>query len=381
MNHFNLRFMLWAVGACGCLLSAGAHADMTDPASVKRDDYGPATAYGETPAEVANKKVMFDWVRMNMIDRKPKEAFEKYVSKSYCNHGHLSTGGRKECADYQETYTRWVNNYTPALKPGEKVEIPVMASVNGEMVTMFGAGVDIFRVHDGKVTDHWDGSPPARVTLKGHGPEFTKWVNGDRAGPPPAEKDGPTKLVTVDETVLTSVNPGPLTPYGETTAEMNAKSIVFRWNYLMMIQGKGKEAFEKYVSADFCDHSHMVTRGKKDCATREEVMASPIMQFKAAKIGDRLEYPTLATVDGELVTMYGAGIDLFRVHDGKITDHWDASPPRAVTVAEHAPEVSERLMKVIAGELPVGPGPGGPGGAGRGAGGPGGAGAPPPAQR
>jgi predicted SnoaL-like aldol condensation-catalyzing enzyme len=296
-----------------------------------------------------------------MIERQPALAFDTYVSRDYCNHGHLSTGGQRDCMGFDETRVRWLRNYGQPLKPGELVEVPYMATVNGEMVTMYGEGVDIFRVHNGKLTDHWDASPPARITLKAHAPGFADWVMGERTGKPPSNgtaEPGAGSGMLVDDRVFTAVDVGPLTPYGETAREMAAKRVPFARNYMSMIQGKSKAAIEKYVSPEFCDHSHMMTRGRKDCATRAELIASPMGNRAAAKLGDRIEMPYMATVDGEMVTMYGAGVDIFRVKDGLITDHWDASPPAAVTVREHGPEVVERMMKVLAGELPVGIGPG-----------------------
>jgi len=320
------------------LSTAPCFADSVDPSTVRFGDVGPVTPFGETPAEAAAKKVAFEWVQMNMVLRKPQEAFEKYVSRDYCNHGHLSTGGQRDCAGYQETYDRWVKNWSVPVKPGEKIELPVMATVNGEMVTMFGEGVDIFRVHDGKLTDHWDASPPAEYTAR-------------------QEQPGTPTGIVIDTVHLTAIDPGPTTPYGETLKEMANKRLVFAWNYLAMVQGKPQEAAGKYLSADFCDHSHMVTKGRKDCGSVAELLASPLGKAQPAKLGDRVEMPYMATVDGEMVTMYGAGIDVFRVHDGHITDHWDASPPRPTTIPAHNPDMVERMIKVVAGELPVGAGP------------------------
>ncbi|MGC3980616.1 MAG: hypothetical protein QM808_05085 [Steroidobacteraceae bacterium] len=160
------------LGACvvGALIGTAAMAIEVDPATIKRGDVGPVTPYGELPEEAAAKRVMFDWLYMLEVERKPKEAFEKYVSKNYCNHSHISTKGKKPCFSYEETLASWIERHPEPLKPGQKIEIPTMASVNGEMVTMYGAGVDVFRVVDGKITDHWDGSPPAEVTIKAHDP-------------------------------------------------------------------------------------------------------------------------------------------------------------------------------------------------------------------
>jgi hypothetical protein len=53
--------------------------------------------------------------------------------------------------------------------------------------------------------------------------------------------------------------------------------------------------------------------------------------------------------------MYGEGVDVFRVVNGKITDHWDGSPPATVTIKAHPPGTAERVMSGL--------GPPGPGGA------------------
>lgn len=149
-----------------------------DPAIIKKGDTGPVTAFGETQAEQLSKKVMFDWVYLMMVDRKPQEAFAKYVSKNYCDHGHLAAGMNRDCASYEETLKSFMR-YARPLKSNEKVEIPTMAAVNGEMVTMFGDGIDIFRVHSGKITDHWDASPPAAWNTAGPPPP------GQRPARPP----------------------------------------------------------------------------------------------------------------------------------------------------------------------------------------------------
>ena len=131
---------------------------------------GPRTAYGETKAEAAEKKLVYSWVCMALVDRKVQRAFDLYVSKDFCDHGHLITAGLKECGNFAETVTAFKRMVTMFNGSG-KVEFPIASTVDGEMVTQYGAGVDIFRVHNGKLTDHWDASPPININL----------VNGDAA--------------------------------------------------------------------------------------------------------------------------------------------------------------------------------------------------------
>ena len=104
------------------------------------------------------------------------------------------------------------------------------------------------------------------------------------------------------------------------------------------------------------DLDSLSTRGRRDCVGYDEALADAMKRSRRPKIGDRIEAPTMATVDGEMVTMYGRGVDIFRVHDGKITDHWDASPPAPIRVKAHNPAVTERMERTLAGEdIPPGP--------------------------
>jgi hypothetical protein len=126
-------------------------------------------------------------------------------------------------------------------------------------------------------------------------------------------------------------NTGPRTPFGETKEEAAAKKTAFAFSCGTLVYGKPQVTFKKYVAADFCDHSHLLTAGLKPCASAEEALRflSAGAADSAAKTGT-IEMPLSAAVDGEIVTMYGAGVDVFRVHNGKITDHWDGGPAKSL---------------------------------------------------
>lgn len=140
---------------------------------------------------------------------------------------------------------------------------------------------------------------------------------------------------------------GPRTTYGETKEEAAAKKIAFQWACGVLVEGKAKEAFEKYVSKDFCDHSHMANAGLKPCATYDETMKMFSGMAGMMTKNGKIEFPVVATVNGEMVSQYGAGVDIFRVHDGKITDHWDASPPVKRNIDAHDQAFSDRMQKQI----------------------------------
>ncbi|MFT3905675.1 MAG: hypothetical protein QM718_05165 [Steroidobacteraceae bacterium] len=335
-----------AFSLVGCGALSLALAAPIDTTKVTKLDVGPLTPYGETPAESAAKRVAFEWVYTMMIQNKPEEAFARYVSTDFCDWAMASL--TRGCGNAQQALNGMARMYKTPPKPGELREVPTMASVNGDMVTMYGEGVDIFKVKNGKIVAHWDASPPAAIEIEAHAPGFTEWVTGERKGPPPNTGKPSPNAVKVSLQLLTAVNPGPTTPYGETPQEMANKRVVFEWNHMAMIEGKRKEAFERYVSHDFCDHSHMANRAQKECSSWDELANRA---SKPAQLGDVIEIPVMATVNGEMVTMYGAGVDIFRVKDGKITDHWDATAPTAITLGAHNRETTERSFKVKLGLL------------------------------
>lgn len=180
-----------------CIAGSAAHAAVITGKQAKelcaKVDVGPTTPYGEFPQEAAAKKIVFQWNCMTMVDRKVKEAFEKYVDKQWCDHGHLVTKGQNRCGTYDEAIAFFSRMAATPLKDTDTLEFPTMGSVNGEMVTMYGAGVDIFRVVNGKVTDHWDASPAKAISFKDKPAGMAEWVMGGMKGPmpgstPPAAK-------------------------------------------------------------------------------------------------------------------------------------------------------------------------------------------------
>jgi len=125
---------------------------------------------GENPAEAANKRVIFAWNCEIFVDHDPEDAFKTYVDPSFCDHTHLITHGTRACGTYAEALRDFHNMRSSA--PAGDIELPMQAAVDGEIVTMYGEGIDIFRVHDGKITDHWDGGPAGDVNIKGPPPGF-----------------------------------------------------------------------------------------------------------------------------------------------------------------------------------------------------------------
>lgn len=116
---------------------------------------------------------------------------------------------------------------------------------------------------------------------------------------------------------------GPMTSPADTPADTARKAVVQGWGDLID-QGKVDEAFERYVSKNFIEHSYMAKRmvGKDKAGWTE------IHNFFKQRMGNgappgRKIAETLVAND-EMVTIDGRiGQDIYRVVDGKIVEHWD----------------------------------------------------------
>ncbi len=186
-----------------CLLTLGSLVLTTQPALADKitgkqakelcakGDTGPKTAYGEFPEETAAKKIVFQWNCMTMVERKVNEGFEKYVDKNWCDHGHLVTKGQNRCGTFDEAIVFFNRMAGAPLKDTDVIEFPLQSAVNGDHVTMYGEGVDIFRVVNGKLTDHWDASPAKAISFKDKNAGMADWIMGGMKGPMPGSTPAP----------------------------------------------------------------------------------------------------------------------------------------------------------------------------------------------
>ena len=138
----------------------------------------PDAIWHYTSQEAANMQVVLRWSRL-LFSGHPGEAFQRYVSKRFVEHSHLVTSRLK---DGQAGYAQALAFLTQDLgaAPAEASDsestdtpappqkaLPTLVA-DGDMVTLYSRiGADIFRVQNGKITDHWDATPQRRVVLPG----------------------------------------------------------------------------------------------------------------------------------------------------------------------------------------------------------------------
>ena len=115
-----------------------------------------AMAYASNADE--NKKTVTSFYNLSFVDHKPSEAADLYIGKKYIQHNPYVPDGKKAFTDY----------FVPFFKqhPDAKSEIK-HAAAEGDLVFLHvfdkkdksdrgKAVVDIFRVENGKIVEHWD---------------------------------------------------------------------------------------------------------------------------------------------------------------------------------------------------------------------------------
>lgn len=117
-----------------------------------------ATSSSAIPAAQDNKRLVRDFYEQVFIHHQAKEAAEKYLSPTYIQHNPNVGNGRQPFVDFfvpffvKNPETR--SEIKRVIADGDLVVLHVHAKMNkddrGRVV------VDIFRVENGKIAEHWD---------------------------------------------------------------------------------------------------------------------------------------------------------------------------------------------------------------------------------
>lgn len=292
-------------------------------------DVGPLTPYGETTTEQARKLELFEFYDVAFRQGEPERAFALYVSPEYKDHSHLLTHGGAP-AGY-EAKLRQVKSLLVDYRAG-RITLPDQASIDNEMITAYGSTLDLYRIHDGKIVAHWDASPPETITIPAHAAGTADRVMNGKPPPTPPMTVAEQTPAPGSDVLRQRVDTGPISPYGETLEEATAKRVPFEWTQVSWIQGNFPAADRRYVSPHMRNYSHMGTRGKTDYVVESYPVLNPPNYVGMKKMGVVLGLPKMATVDDHMVIMFGQGVDINEVVDGRIVARWDASPPREVTL-------------------------------------------------
>jgi len=103
----------------------------------------------------ANKKLVSDMYQ-ELFGDKNTEAIKKYIAEDYIQHNPMAADGRQALIDLA---TKWFQG-----APKEKIDIQHIAAdkdlvfihLKSRMGTKTVSVIDIFRIKDGKIAEHWD---------------------------------------------------------------------------------------------------------------------------------------------------------------------------------------------------------------------------------
>lgn len=106
-----------------------------------------------------NKALVSEFYTMAFVEHKPVEAAEKYIGDQYIQHNPYVADGKQAFIDFFKEYFKdpahhSLVNIKNIYVDGDIVVLHVHSRKSENEVG--SAGIDIFRVDDGKIVEHWD---------------------------------------------------------------------------------------------------------------------------------------------------------------------------------------------------------------------------------
>ncbi len=280
----------------------------------------------------ANRAAITDFLMLLTQEKKSNEAFAKYFAPDIMQHDPWIGDGNQgdeeflearkdaepEKYDATDDYVNVVHNIM-----ADDQFVAVKSHVFTSPEDTGRIFVDIWRVEDGQFAEHWDVIMPideetAEKRAVGCGVGVT-YEEAKQAGN------------TVENPVC-----GQPDPTGD--PEANTKLVLDYMN-MGLEPGRRIEAIETYVAEDLNQHSARIPPGRQGlidymAAREEQRLADNRTHHFARTIADGDLVLVHRWVTSESNPLGTAFVDLFRVRDGKVTDHWDVFqdvPPFSVS--------------------------------------------------
>jgi predicted SnoaL-like aldol condensation-catalyzing enzyme len=131
----------------------------------------PSVVTAQTTA-AENKQIVVDFYRTVFVEKRVREGFEKYVVESYVQHNPLVPTGREAAVKLLSERLRpeGTAEIKRVIAEGDLVILHVHSRSNPE--DRGRAIVDIFRVVNGKIVEHWDVVQPVPETAANNNTMF-----------------------------------------------------------------------------------------------------------------------------------------------------------------------------------------------------------------
>ncbi|WGD37778.1 nuclear transport factor 2 family protein [Lysinibacter sp. HNR] len=237
-----------------------------------------------------SKEVVIAATTKLFIDRE-ESAIDEFFGPTYIQHSALASDGLEG-----------LRALVSSIPEGFRYE-PVRAFSEGNLVVTHGiyhgfgeqslVSFDVWRVDNGRIVEHWDAlAPVVPNTLSGR-----------------TQTDGPT---IVSEHERTDTNRAIVQEFAE-----------------RVLVGADYSAVARYISTDnYAQHNPEAADGLQGFGVASQAWA---------EAGKRLDYKKVHQIiaEGDFVFLRSEGEfgepviynDLFRLHDGKIVEHWDVIAP------------------------------------------------------
>ena len=303
-----------------------------EPAPVMAHPDQLALLHNDDPALAANKRLLFDMWR-TVLNAGHLERADEFVAENYLQHSPFQRSGRQALKDVFSVVPR--RDEIPAtMRPAPvtilaESDFVVFVAVE-ELPEPDGSGsyttthFNLFRVANGQLSAHWhpDQSPPC--------PDL-----------PSAENGGPQPV-----TGATGSAQYALLEAAEPSLARNKRLVFDAWRQLF--DAGREELVDLYLTEDYVEHNPNAGSGRAGAREwlariEDRPIATAIGRDLVAMIaeGDLV----VQVLKVELPNPYRAGdiytttqIDMFRIADGRLAEHWDASVKPGTVVEEMGAE-------------------------------------------
>ncbi len=260
------------------------------------------------PALAKNKQLVYDMWR-TLLEARDVEAAKPYLAPDYIQHNPIADTGRKAILQF-------VASLGPAQPIQEKVQAKLIAIVaEGDLVAFVqvdeqtqpkpytSTWFDLFRIDNGQIVEHWD-----------HGTLLPGMPTPQAYVPPTPAKN--------QAALLHSSNP---------QLADNKQRVYDMWRTLLV--GQQVDQAPGYLAEDYKQHNPMANTGLKGFMDFFQQFAKP------TTIPDNIPNLVSIIAENDLVvlatlTQYNDAnqkpyattwFDMFRVENGKMTEHWDTA--------------------------------------------------------
>ncbi len=278
----------------GALLLAGS------PASAAPTGSG-TTALG---TQTAANKALVRYIYNALFNKGDVAVVDKYFRADFIQHDPTLPDGATALKGFitgmKRAYPKSSSRVYQVLAEGNLVLLH--SNVILEPGSKGTATVDIFRLDHGKIAEHWDNNQPVPDTTVSGNDMFS---------------------------TLSPKQPFPNRP--GTAAENQQVAIDF---FTTLTQNRDPSAFDRYVAPPYYQHNPTFPNGTAaPKAALIQIAQSPFYLFSFKRI----------IADGDLVAFHShfgfdndrgyAVVDIFRVLNGKVVEHWDVVQPVPATTA------------------------------------------------